>query len=124
MAKVAVIAGVDKFLSQKLASYAEKVGFRPIRSNKIERILKELKQPKRLCIIDMDWEEVQSLSVLKQIVNVARITDNFVIAVAPNRDEDLKKLAKVARVEKCFIRFELETAVREFLGEEFLRVLK
>jgi hypothetical protein len=48
-------------------------------------------------------------------VNIGRITDNKVICICPNTEEDLKKLAKASRASEVFIRYDLETRFFDYL---------
>ena len=115
---IAVVASSDVFLSEKLANIAREAGFRVLRSSKVERIIKELKQPDRIAIVDLAWEDAQARGVLKQMVNIGRISGNKVICMCPNQDEDLKKLAKAARAEKVFIRHDLEGLFKDYMNEK------
>lgn len=114
---LAVIGSKDHFLGANIARLADRAGLRKIRTVKIERIIKELKQPRRVGIIDIAWEEMQKPGVLKQLVNIGRITGNKLVCICPNQEEDLKKLAKAARPEEVFLRYDLETGFREFLED-------
>ena len=115
-----VVGCADRYLMQNLGAILEGVGIRPIRSSDIERIIRELKIPGRAAILDMGWEAIQSLSVLRKIVNIARITGNQVLVICPDQEEDLKKLAKAARVDELFIRYELETSFRSYVATELI----
>lgn len=112
-----IIASDDRYLGEKLAQLARDAGNRPIRSADIARITLELKKPGTLVVLDMDWEPVQAAGVLRQLVNVGKITGNRVICICPNTDEKLKALAKSSGCYDWFIRYDLETSVREFLRE-------
>jgi hypothetical protein len=112
---LAVIGTADRFFGTNLSRIVSEAGIRSIRSSKVDRIIKELKQPGCLAIIDMNWEDVQAAGVLKQLVNIGRITDNKVICICPNQEEDLKKLARNSRAAEVFIRFDLETLFKEYL---------
>ena len=110
-----VIGTSDRYLGLNLARLCEEAKLRSIRTSKVDRITKELKVPEHVAIIDMAWEEVQELGVLRQLVNIARITGNKVLCVCPNTEEDLKKLARAARPHEVFIRYDLETTFLEYL---------
>lgn len=110
-----VIGTTDKYLGQNLARLCDEAKLKSIRTGKVDRITKELKIPERVAIIDMAWEDVQGSGVLRQLVNIGRITDNKVICICPNTEEDLKKLAKASRASEVFIRYDLETRFLDFL---------
>lgn len=114
---IAVIGCVNSFLSSKLAEYAREASMRTLRTGKIERIIKELKQPGRIAILDMEWEDLQQRGALKQLVNIARISGNEVVCLCPNQEEDLKKLAKACRANEVFLRYDLATSFRTYLGD-------
>lgn len=112
-----VIACQDKYLRDNVASLVSSAGLRSVRTLMVDRVLLELKQPDRVAIIDMTWEEAQRPGVLKQLVNVGKITSNKVICMCPNQDEDLKALAKLAGPARIFIRFDLNTTFKSYLKE-------
>ena len=112
---LAVIGTADKYFGTNLTRIVSEAGLRSIRTSKIERIIKELKLPGHVAIIDMNWEDVQAPGILRQLVNIGRITDNKVISVCPNQEEDLKKLARNSRVSESFLRYDLETTFKEYL---------
>lgn len=87
-----------------------------MRSIKMDRLVKELKHVERIVIIDMAWEEIQVHGELRRLVNLARISDNKVICICPNRDEDLKQLARNARPSATFLRYDLELSFRKYLA--------
>ncbi len=115
-----IIASNDRYLGEKLAQLARDAGNRPIRSADIARITLELKKPGTLVVLDMDWEPIQAAGVLRQLVNVGKITGNRVVCICPNADEKLKALAKSSGCYEWFIRYDLETSVRDFLIESAL----
>jgi len=115
-----VLAGSDHFLGNHVAGILESLEFRKIRTVKIDRILKELKQPGRIVILDMAWKELEKPGLLKQLINIGRISGNKVICICPNEDEKLKKAAKNARPAEVFIRYDLELGFREYLEELLL----
>jgi hypothetical protein len=112
-----VIGSADRYVGPNLARIITECGLRSIRTNKVERIIEEMKQPNRVAVIDMNWEDVQARGVLRQIVNIGRISGNVCCCICPNQEEELKKLAKVARAQKMFLRYDLETTFRDFLKE-------
>jgi len=112
---VTIIASNDNFLGEKLAQLARAGGSRPLRSASIERITLELKKRESFVIIDMAWEDIQVPGLLRKLVNVGRITGSQVMCISPNTDEKLKKLARSSGCDQCFIRYDLETGVRESL---------
>lgn len=112
---LAVIGTTDRYFGANLSRIVAEAGLRSIRTSKTERIIKELKLPGRVAIIDMSWEEVQQIGVLRQLVNIGRITDNKVLCVCPNQEEELKKIARNSRASEVFIRYDLETTFKEYL---------
>lgn len=110
-----VIGTSDKYLGMNLTRICESVKLKSIRTAKIERLNKELKLPNCVAILDMAWEDIQAPGVLKQMVNIARITDNKVLCLCPNTEEDLKKLARNSRATEIFIRYDLETRFLDYL---------
>lgn len=110
-----VIGTSDRYLGMNLTRLCNEAKLRSIRTAKVDRIIKELKIPERVVIIDMAWEEIQVPGVLKQLVNIGRITDNKILCVCPNTEEDLKKLARASRASEVFIRFDLETRFLDYL---------
>lgn len=114
---LAVIGTTDRHFGANLSRIVTEAGIRSIRTSKVERMIKELKLPGRVSIIDMNWEDVQARGILRQLVNIGRITDNKVLAICPNQEEDLKKIAKEARASEVFIRYDLETLFKEYLKE-------
>ena len=111
-----LIACQDRYLSNTLASLVSGAGLLAIRTAQIDRVKNELKQPDRCVIIDMAWVEVQRPGMLKQLVNIGKITSNQVICICPNEEEDLKVMARLAGPAKVFIRFDINTPVfKEFL---------
>jgi hypothetical protein len=110
-----IIACEDKYLRENVANLVAGAGLRSVRTNQMERIHKELKQRNRCLIVDMTWEEMQLPGVLKQCVNIGRITANKVVCICPNQDEELKELARLAGPTEVFIRFDLMTRFKEFL---------
>ena len=111
-----VAATTDFFLGRKLNKLVREAGLQLIRSAKLERLVKELKQTGRAVIVDMAWEEIQQHGELRRLVNLARISDNKVICICPNKDEDLKKLAKNARPSAWFLRYDLELSFKAYLA--------
>ena len=63
----------------------------------------------------MEWEELSKGGVLRQLVNIARISANTVVCICPNQDEKLKKIAKSARASEIFIRYDMEFGFKDFL---------
>lgn len=112
---LAVIGTADRYFGANLTRIVSEAGVRSIRTSKVERIIKELKLPGHIAIIDMSWEEVQAPGVLRQLVNIGRITDNKVLCICPNQEEELKKLARNSRASETFLRFDLETTFKEYL---------
>lgn len=112
-----IVGGTDRYLSTTLAEILGTFNARCIRTNKVERIINELKQPDRLVILDMNWEDLQERGVLKQLINIGNISGNKVLVVCPNQEEDLKKIARNARPAEVFIRFDLYADFKEYLGE-------
>jgi len=110
-----VIGGSDRHLMNHLGELVTKAGHRTIRTNKVDRIIKELKQPGRLAIIDVNWEDVQAPGIIRQMVNLGRICDNPVVCICPNRDDELKELARRSRPTEVFLRFDLGGRFPEFL---------
>ena len=110
-----VIGSTDPHLGAKLAQVAEKAGLRKIRTGKLERMSRELKQPGRLAIIDIKWKEIHKGGVLRQLVNMGRISGNKLICMCPNDDEKLKKLAASARPDQVFIRYDFQTTFTDYL---------
>ncbi|MBX7143909.1 MAG: hypothetical protein K1X79_05610 [Oligoflexia bacterium] len=110
-----VIGTTDRYLGLNLTRLCNDAKLRSIRTAKVDRIIKELKIPERVVIIDMAWEEIQVPGVLKQLVNIGRITDNKILCVCPNTEEDLKKMARAARATEVFIRYDLETRFLDYL---------
>jgi len=88
---------------------------RVLRTNKADRIIKELKQPGRVAIIDMVEKLTQERGALRQMVNVGKISGNELVCICPNQDEDLKKIAAAARPEEVFLRYDLHTSFTEFI---------
>lgn len=112
-----VIGSHDLIFSNKIAEIVAANGYKIIRTNKIERVSKELKLPERLAIIDLNWEDVQAQGVLRQLVNIGKITANKVICMCPDREEQLKSLAKNSGPYKTFIRYDLFTAFKDEIAE-------
>ena len=112
-----VLGSKDHFLSSHIGELLEELKLRKIRTVKIDRITKELKQPERLAILDVALKELQKPGVLKQLVNISRITGSRVVCICPNDDEKLKRLARSANPDECFIRYDLELGFREYLEE-------
>jgi hypothetical protein len=115
MATLVVIGTEDRYLGLNLSRLCNEAKLRSIRTSKADRIFKELKSLERVVIIDMAWEDVQKNGVLKQMVNIGRITDNKVICICPNTEEDLKKIARASRAAEVFIRYDLETTFLDYL---------
>jgi hypothetical protein len=112
-----VIGSADRYVGPNLARIVTECGLRSIRTNKVERIVEEMKQPNRTVIIDLNWKDIQQSGLLRQIVNIGRISGNICCCICPNQEEDLKKLAKTSRAQKVFLRYDLETTFRGFLEE-------
>ena len=112
-----IVAGKDRYLRETITELVQAQGLRAIRSYSVERVLAEMKKPGRLAIIDINWEDIQQRGVLRQIVNIGKISGNKVICICPNQEEDLKKLARSSRADSVFIRYELTTAFKEYLQE-------
>lgn len=108
-----VIGSADYTLSSKIANVITKLKRRCIRTNKVERIANELKQPNRIVIIDINWKAAQEPGQLRRLINLGRICDNKLICMCPNQDEKLKDLAKKSRPYKSFLRYDLEIAFKE-----------
>lgn len=118
-----VIGSSDRYLSTRLAELCTEAGLRTIRTSKLERIIKDLKQPGCLAIIDLNWEEVQKPGVLRQLVNLSRVSGNAVVCICPNQDEDLKKVARGSRAQKVFIRYDLQLEFVDFVEEWIITTL-
>lgn len=118
---LAVIVSSDRFLSDTLTTLCRAVGFRVVRTNKLDRVTRELKQPHRIAIIDTTLEELHTPGTLRQLVNVGRILDNKVVCICPNQDEDLKRLAKNARPSEVFLRYDLHSVFKQYMAEEAVR---
>ncbi len=112
-----IVGGKDRYLSTTVAEILTALSVRCIRTNKIDRVISELKQPNRLVILDMNWEDLQEMGVLRQLINIGNISGNEVLVVCPNQEEDLKKIAKNARPSKIFIRYDLYTNFKNYLSE-------
>jgi hypothetical protein len=112
-----IVGGTDRHLSTTVAEILSSMKARCIRTHKIDRIITELKQPDRLVILDMSWEDLQTRGALKQLVNIGNISGNKVLCICPNTEEDLKKLAKSARPTEIFIRYDLYMEFKEYLTE-------
>lgn len=112
-----IVASLDRYLGENIATLARSAGHRVIRTNKIDRIKKELKSPGCIVVADVAWEELQAPGVLKQLVNVGRISGNEFACICPNQDEPLKKLARAARPDEVFLRYDLLLSFKEFLGK-------
>ncbi len=110
-----IVASVDFLLSKKLGEMITELKFQVIRTNNMERIRKELKKPNRCLIADVNWEELQERGVLKQLINLAAITESKVLCICPNQDEDLKKLAERVRPTEVFIRYDLEGRFKDYM---------
>ena len=114
-----VIGSGDRYLTDNIRRLVQAERLFAISTNKVERILDEMKSIDRLAIIDMAWESIQERGVLKRVINIARISANIVVCICPNQDEDLKKLARAVRADEVFLRFDLETRFKEFLKEVY-----
>ncbi|MCB0310160.1 MAG: hypothetical protein KDD42_02925 [Bdellovibrionales bacterium] len=112
-----VIASQDHFLSNNLSRLVEDAGLRKIRTVKVDRVLKEMKQPERFLIIDAKWDEIKKGGLLRQLVNIGRISGNRTVVICPNDDEKLKKQARGARPDEVFIRYDLELGFKDLLEE-------
>jgi hypothetical protein len=112
---IAVLCSSDAFLQEKISGICSAAGIRVLRTAKTERIIKELKQLGRVLIADVNEELIQERGALRQMVNVGRITDNPVVCICPNQDEDLKKLAKSARPAEVFLRYDIHAAFKEYI---------
>lgn len=110
-----VIGCQDHFLSNSLSRIADENGLRKVRTVKLDRVIRELKQPDRLLVVDMAWDEIQKTGLLRQFINIGRISGNKVVCICPNEDEALKKMARAARPDEVFLRYDLETSFREFM---------
>lgn len=118
---IVILMSKDVFLSEKLGKMARDAGHVVLRSSKVERVIKELKQPDRAVLVDITLAAVQERGVLRQLVNIGRISGNYIVCICPNQDEKLKKLAKNSRVHEVFLRYDLETLVKDFLIEIFVK---
>lgn len=115
--KPLVIVGSDDYiLSAKIGKLLADLKLLCIRTNNLERIISELKRPGRFGIMDMNWEGVQQTGVLRRLINIGAITDNKLVCICPNKDEDLKKMAKRARPAEVFLRYDLDVAFKEYLA--------
>ena len=113
-----IVACKNQFLGRNISSVLSEIGIkRVVRTGKLDRLETELKSPGKVAIIDMEWKEVQNLSVLKKVINIAAICGNPVACICPNTEEDLKKLAREARPTEVFIRYEVDNAFRDWLAE-------
>ncbi len=110
-----IIGSTDRFLTENLRRLAQAEKLFPISTNKLDRMFAEMKVINRVAIIDMAWEDIQERGILRQIVNIARISGNKVICVCPNQEEALKKMARLARPDEIFLRYDLETTFKDFL---------
>jgi len=110
-----VISTADHFLGVHLSRLVRETGLIGVRTRKFERLLRELKQPGKLAIIDVKWKEVQGPGELRRLVNLARICDNQVVCICPNRDQELKNLARQARPSQVYLRYDLQTFFRNYL---------
>jgi len=115
-----IVCSTDRYLTDNLRRLVQGEKLFPISTDKIERLLAEMKTLDRLAIIDMAWKDIQGRGVLRQVVNIARVSGNQVICVCPNQEEALKKLARSARPDEVFIRYDLETTFREYLRKCYL----
>ncbi|RMG42162.1 MAG: hypothetical protein D6719_07090 [Candidatus Dadabacteria bacterium] len=116
-----VIGSQNRYLSNNLERLVSEFGFRKIRTNKVERVIRELKSTQRLAIIDMEWKEIQKPGVLRQMVNVGRISANIFVCICPNQDEDLKRLARSVNPDEIFLRYDLELSFKDFLKAAALK---
>ena len=112
-----IIGSKDPYLASHIARIVREGGLHCIRTGKSERVLKELKQPNKIAIIDVNWTAAQEPGALKRMVNIGRISGNKLICICPNQEEELKKLAKASRPAKTFIRYDLELDFKEYLKE-------
>ncbi len=119
-----ILGSRDHFLSNHLGRLLDAVGLRKIRTVKMDRILRELKQPERMAILDMSWKELQAPGLLRRLVNIAKISRNKVVLFCPNDEEELKKQARQARPNEVFIRYDIELEFRAFLNEIVKEELK
>jgi len=119
-----VLGSKDHFLGNHIGRILDKLELRKIRTIKIERIVREVKQPEKLLILDMNWKELQVAGALRRLVNIAKISGNKVVCICPNDDEKLKKLALAARPTEVFIRYDLELEFFAFLREVVREELK
>ncbi len=119
---IAVLCSADGFLQDKIAQACSRAGFRVLRTAKLDRLVYELKQPNRIAIVDVALEAIQERGALRTLVNLARITDNAVLCICPNQDEDLKKLARQARPTEVFLRYDLHTRFVEHLTSYAVQV--
>lgn len=115
-----IVGCQDRYLSARVSEILSGLGLKCIRTNKIERVFEELKRPERLAIVDMSWKELQEVGVLKQMVNIGNISGNKVICICPNQEEKLKKLAKSARPDEVFIRYDLYTKFKNHIRESIV----
>ncbi len=114
--KVVIVSG-DRYLTDNIRRLVQAEHLFAISTDKIERILAEMKTVGRIAIVDMEMEAIQERGVLKRIINIARISGNLVVCICPNQDEDLKKLARSVRADEIFLRYDLETRFKEYLKE-------
>ena len=112
-----IVACKNPFLGRMISSVLNQAGFnRVIRTGKLERLESELKSPNRLAIVDMEWQEAQSLHALKKLVNIGNISGNKLACICPDRDEELKKIARASRAAEVFIRYEVQRRFVEWLN--------
>lgn len=112
-----VLACKNPFLSRSIGTVLAEVGIKQvIRTGKLERLETELKSPGKVALIDMEWEDIQRLSLLKKLINIASICGNPVACICPNTEEDLKKLARAARATEVFIRYEIDNRFKDWLN--------
>lgn len=115
-----VIGSTDRFLGDKLAQLGRAAGLRPIRSASLERITGELKKPDCVVVLDMGWVALQAPGVLRQLVNLGKITGGRVVCICPNTAEPIKKLVKESGCSAWFLRYDLGTEVKAYLQDLLL----
>jgi hypothetical protein len=60
---IAVLCSSDAFFQEKISGICTEAGIRVLRTAKAERIIKELKQPGRVLIVDVAEELIQERGI-------------------------------------------------------------